>query len=90
MVELLQNCAFADRLTILEQDAGLHFLLKVDTTLSDGALCEKLAGAGIRIHPISHYYHTLSRDDTHLLVVNYASLDEDILERLLTALPEKL
>jgi len=90
VVELLQSCAFADRLTILEQDAGLHFLLQVDTSLSDRALCARLALAGIRIHPISHYYHTLAREDTHLLVVNYASLDEALLEKTLRSLTDHI
>ena len=46
VIGMLQSCAFAHRLTILEQDAGLHFLLKVDTALSDSTLTEKLLEAG--------------------------------------------
>jgi len=86
VVSLLENCAFADRLTILEQDAGLHFLLTVDTKLSDQALTGKLMAAGIRIHALSSYYHPTSGDDTHCLVVNYAGLKEEALEQALDAL----
>ena len=85
VIGMLQSCAFAHRLTILEQDAGLHFLLKVDTALSDSALTEKLLEAGIKIHSLSHYYHGDNRN-THILVVNYAQLDEDALEQALAAL----
>jgi len=83
----LEGCAFADKLTILEQDAGLHFLLKVDTELTDRELTARLARVGIRIQALSDYYH-LSSSDQHLLVVNYAGLKEDALEKALAALEQ--
>ena len=85
VISLLRNCAFAPKLTILEQDAGLHFLLKVDTELSDREITEKLRQWGIRIHSLSDYYH--DRDaNTHMLVVNYAQLEEETLEEALKAM----
>jgi GntR family transcriptional regulator/MocR family aminotransferase len=83
VVSALQTCPLSGRITILEQDAGLHFLVKVDTPLSDRALTEQLAAAGIRIKSISSYYHLPEEKDTHLFVVNYSVLDEDRLEQLL-------
>ena len=86
VVQLLRSCPLADKLSILELDAGLHFLLKVDTELSDRELTEKLLGCGIRIHALSHYYHETG-GNTHTLVVNYALLDEEALARMLRELP---
>jgi GntR family transcriptional regulator/MocR family aminotransferase len=88
VIRLLQTCPFADRLTILEQDAGLHFLLKVDTDLTDDALTKKLLEAGIRVHSLSHYYHGDNRS-SHMLVVNYAQLEEETLGKALQQLWEK-
>jgi len=85
VVSLLENCAFADRLTILELDAGLHFLLKVDTAYSDRELTARLDRAGIRIRALSDYYHE-SRTDTGCLVVNYSGLKEERLEAALRML----
>ena len=85
VIGLLRNCPFAEKLTILEQDAGLHFLLKVDTALSDRELTQKLLAQGIKIHSLSHYYHGGFRD-SHMLVVNYAHLEEEALEKALTSL----
>ncbi len=82
VISALKSCALAPRLTILEQDAGLHFLLKVDTSLSDRELTELLAKAGIRIHALSEYYHS-AVGDLHCLVVNYATIREDVLAELL-------
>ena len=90
VVSLLQTCRFSERITILEQDAGLHFLLKIDTPLSDAALTEKLAASGIRIRALSSYYHLPAGADTHLFVVNYSVLDETALETALCCLPEWL
>ena len=83
VISLLQNCKFSEKLTILEQDAGLHFLLKVDTPLSDQALAEKLRQARIRVHTLSHYYHQPPAESAHILVVNYSGLDEAALEQTL-------
>ena len=90
VMEMLKNCPFADNLTILEQHAGLHFLVKVNSTLSDRDLTEKLRSAGIRVHCLSHYFHQENQDDTHCLVVNYANLNEDALREALERLPEVL
>lgn len=85
VMALLKSCPFSEKLTIMEQDAGLHFLLKIDTALSDRALTEALRNAGIRVHALSHYYHELEQD-THILVVNYALLSEDALSGTLEKL----
>ena len=85
VVSLLETCAFSRKLTILEQDAGLHFLLKVDTLLPDRELTGRLEEAGIRIRSLSEYYHD-SGEDRHCLVVNYSGLKE---EKLQAALVEK-
>jgi GntR family transcriptional regulator/MocR family aminotransferase len=89
LVNLLENCAFSDKLTIMELDAGLHFLLKVDTSLSDPELTALLARSGLRVHALSEYYHT-SREDLHVLVINYAGLKEEIVENALYQLERAL
>jgi GntR family transcriptional regulator/MocR family aminotransferase len=79
VIHMLKTCPWADKLTILEQDSGLHFILKIDTALEDRDLADRLRRAGIRIHPLSHYYHGPSHANRHCLVVNYTSLDEEAL-----------
>ena len=85
VISLLKNCEFSDKFTILEQDAGLHFLLKLDTELTDEALTQRLAQLGIRVRTLSHYYHhDPGEEKLHHLVVNYAALDPARLEEALT------
>jgi GntR family transcriptional regulator/MocR family aminotransferase len=68
-----------------EQDAGLHFLVKVDTALSDRELTQALARSGIRIQALSDYYHAPT-DNQHMLVVNYAGLEEGVFREALAQL----
>ncbi len=85
VVSLLENCAFSRSLTILELDAGLHFLLQIKTPLTDRQLTEALSEAGIKIKALSEYYHD-SREDRHCLVVNYSGIKEEELEKALETL----
>ena len=87
LVSLLENCGFSGYLTILEQDAGLHFLLQVKTSLTDRELTDSLESAGIKIRALSEYYHE-SREDRHCLVVNYSGIKEENLQKALEVLKE--
>lgn len=85
LISLLRSCPAADKLTILERDAGLHFLLRVDTALSDRAMEERLADAGIRVRTLSSFYHT-GTQDLHTLVIHYAGSEETAFPALIDAL----
>jgi len=88
VLTLLKECSHARRLTVLEQDAGLHFLLKVDTQLSGDALTEALARYGIRVHCLSSYYAGQApANSSRCLVVNYSGIKEEVLEAVLSELP---
>ena len=84
VVSLLENCGFSHRLTILEENAGLHFLLKVDTILPDRELEARLEALGVRVRALSSYYHDQAKD-LHCLVVNYSGLKEERLAAALAA-----
>jgi GntR family transcriptional regulator/MocR family aminotransferase len=85
VISLLHGCPFAQQLTILEQDAGLHFLLQIDTQLPDRELTRRLELAGIRVKALSDYFHD-RMEDRHCLVVNYSGLKEDALRLALEQL----
>ena len=87
VVDVLNRCPLADRLTIHEEDAGLHFLLKVDTDMEDWELTSWCESHGIRVRTLGSYYHkAVPEDNLHCLVVNYAGLREDDLEQILNKL----
>ena len=83
LLDILQNCPWANRLTIEEANAGLHFLVHVDTDLSDAQLedfCEQL---GLRVRCLSRYYRgNVPPDGRHRIVVNYSGLQDGDLDAL--------
>ncbi len=83
LLDILKTCPWADRLTIEEADAGLHFLLKVDTDLTDEALEAFCEGLGLKVRSLSGYYHgPVPESSRHRLVINYSGLTEQDLENL--------
>ena len=88
VVTALQSCALAEKFTILEMDAGLHFLLKVDTQIPDALLTERLEQRGIRIQALSHYYHSPGHENSHCFVVNYAGIREENIPAALAVLTD--
>ena len=83
LLDVIRSCPQKDRLTIEEADAGLHFLVKVDTAMSDAALEQYCAGLGLRIRTLSSYYHgPVPEESRHRIVVNYSGLRDEDLKRL--------
>ena len=74
-------CPQATRLTILEEHAGLHFLLQVQSPLTDAQLVSYCRELGLRVAALSSYYR-FPEENSHCLVINYSGLTEDSLIRL--------
>ena len=90
VIDALSHCPGGEKLTILEQDAGLHFLLRVDTQWTDRQLTQWLLELGIRVQPLSSFYHETNPGDLHCLVVNYSGLEAPQLEQTLHRLEQAL
>ncbi len=83
LLEIIRTCPQRDKLTIEEADAGLHFIIKVDTALSDEALTARCAGLGLKIQTLSQYYQGPVPDKSlHRIVVNYSGLRNEDLDLL--------
>ena len=83
LVELLNSSPISDKITILEKDAGLHFLLRFHTGESDEMLTARFLAAGIKIQPLSAYYQgPVPEEARRCLIVNYDRLSDEDLEEL--------
>ena len=89
LVSMLRSSFLADKLTILEKDAGLHFLLKVDSRYSDRELVEQLDRSGIRVRTLSDYYHDHPYQ-TGCLVINYSGVKEESMQQALERIKDIL
>ena len=70
-----QASPFADRVTFSEQGAGLHFLLRLKTPLSDEDLRLRAEEHGVRLGFLSEYAAVPDPAHAHTLVVNYGGLE---------------
>lgn len=88
LLKAIQESPLGEKISILGADAGLHFLMQVDTQLTDRELTERARESGIRLSCLSGYYHSSQTESkrSHLVVVNYSGLDY----RQMEALPEAL
>ena len=83
VIDALERCPAANRFTILEQDAGLHFLLRVNTPQSGASLARLFAAQGLKVQPLSDFYTVPTEESRQYLVINYSAVDE---EKLVEAL----
>ena len=74
--------------SIYEENAGLHFLLRLDTESPDIVLKERATSAGIRIPFLSDYVYRENPAYDHILVINYAGIDTDRLPEAINRLSQ--
>ena len=77
LLQCIKSSPLSNHVTIKGEDAGLHFLMKIDTALTDEIICQRAAAKGIRIMPLSKYYYHPEKAMQHILVVNYSSLTQE-------------
>ena len=77
IISAMKNSPVYQKMQIREENAGLHFLVEVDTKLSDEQLLEKLWAEGIRITSLSQYYHNQENSRKHILLMNYSGVDAE-------------
>lgn len=91
VLKAITSCPLSEKFTILEENAGLHFLLRVDTEISDPMLEQICQRMGLRVRTLGSYYHgDVPAAAAHCLVVNYSSLSEAQLMQLEKRLGELL
>lgn len=77
VIDALERCPAASQFTILEQDAGLHFLLRVNTPQSGQSLARLFAAQGLKVQPLSDFYTVPTEESRQYLVINYSAVDEE-------------
>ncbi len=75
VISAIRESPLKNKATILEQNAGLHFLLRVQTNKSDQQLMALAAEQGILFSCLSQYVHGHKEAYAHHILVNYSALD---------------
>ena len=79
------------RVKIAEENSGLHFLLHIDTSLSDEELVKKAENNAIHISCLSQYvYHPEEHSIPHTLLLNYSGIPSEKIPRAIELLFDSL
>ena len=66
---------------ITEENAGLHFLLKVDTALTDDELIQRARNKGLNISCLSQYFYHKEKSTDHTIIINYSAVKDENIEQ---------
>lgn len=90
--EMLETSRLGSRCEIIDNDSGLHFIVKIHTGLPDEVLAGKLEQRGVYMRAVSEYYLTPAKDEGHRFILNYSNVDLDrfaeAMERIYDCLQE--
>ena len=75
---------------ILEEHAGLHFLLQIDTDIPDETLRKRAFQQGLQLSFLSEFYQNQTDAPEHILLINYSAMEtskiKETIDRLWKAL----
>ncbi len=77
LLQGLKNSPVSSQITISQEDAGLHFLMHVELSVSDKIILQKAKAQGLRLSCLSQYYHLDDPPGEHTFVMNYSAVHPD-------------
>ena len=75
LISCIENSSLKDRCEIIENESGLHFLLRLRTDIPDEVLKEKMKESGIKIQSLSEFYLSDEGAKEHYFIINYSNID---------------
>ena len=88
ILSAIRRSKLAGHVTIKEENAGLHFILRINSALDDEAYAAALLSRGIRIAPLSDYCRLPQKAYRHEFIISYSQLDAAALEKALEIMAE--
>ena len=87
LLDAIKRSPLSSHVTIMEEDSGLHFLLKLKMELSDKEFMQRALQKGVKLNSLSAYYHD-SPDDfaAHTFIINYSYLNTEHLAEAINVL----
>ena len=77
LLETIKRSPLSSYVTITEEDAGLHFLMRIDTEIPDTVIMERALARGLRLTSLSQYFHQPPEDVEHIFIINYSYLETE-------------
>ena len=86
VIQTIADSSLAQRCRVRREEAGLHFLLELDTDRTDEELEAAARKEGLRLSFLTQYSRRPDQTLKHILVVNYPGLEVEKLKKGLEAL----
>lgn len=91
LLDEIKNSPLGDKSSVLEEEAGLHFLLKLDTDISDTELIKRAEKNTVKISCLSEYYLKNKKNaPKHIVVINYSAIAKEDIAPAIKALDKCL
>ena len=88
VLSLLSSGPLKDKCSVIENDSGLHFILRLSTDKRDEEVKDILLREGIKISALSDFSHTSSI--SHDFIISYSNLDIEAFKRALVILSQNI
>ena len=86
IVETIKKSRLNQYASISGEEAGVHFLMKIETKKPQEQLMENAKAQGIKLSPLSAYYKENREEIQNTYVMNYSSIELEKIEMVVTRL----
>lgn len=90
ILQAFQQSSLGKLISISGEETGIHFLMHITTGKKESEIVQLAKTRGIRMIPVSDYYHAGTRKvlEDNTFVMNYASIDLEHIDRIVAILYE--
>lgn len=86
LLNAIQNSRLNDHVTISGEEAGVHFLMEIKSSRKEDKLIQTALSQGIKLAPLSKYYHVSEEAPENVYVMNYSSINENDIDEIIQKL----
>lgn len=90
IIGAIKNAPLYSKVTIEEENSGLHFILGINKKIDDNKFKDILRKNGINISSVSDYCYNELEEFKHKFIINYSAVSEDRLEKALEIMNQTL
>lgn len=90
VIRTLKSSSINNKITILEEYAGLHFLIKLETDKSDDEIVKMASDAGIKISCLSEYFYNQDMKRSGTIIINYSGISSERIKESVEILSDVL
>lgn len=86
LLTAIRNSRLGDCVCISGEEAGVHFLMEIQTEKEEEEFLAAAQARGIRLSPLSAHYHNQEAERRNVYVMNYSSVETDNAEEIVRRL----